>query len=177
MVEVDYCSQGYLDWRYGPGQPRKCYSQAEADALIDYLLVEVSLLTEYFDSTTFDQSQTIKFFINNDIRISPIRNLSQTYEYKVSENYVTLKDSWITNIFHDRSFQTYSDVRMSHHYHQARNVPAGNKSQPLISIQFKYDEDSIHYTRQVQSLTDIFTMFGGLMGVTITIASILLAPI
>ena len=71
------------------------------------------MLTEYFDQNNFETHHPINSLINNDIYLTITPNVSMTYYYKVSQNYITLKDSWITNIFHDKSFLKYTDFRFA----------------------------------------------------------------
>lgn len=108
--------------------------------------MQISVLTEYFDQNDFESKPPIKSLINNDIYLTITPNVSMTYYYKVSQNYITLKDSWITNIFHDKSFLKYTDFRFVN-IQQGKNEIS--MELPLISVEFNLDESSFHYTRQV----------------------------
>ena len=55
----------------------------------------------------------------------------------------------------------------------APGVPVPN-SQPLIALDFLIDENSVHIVRQVQTLSDILSMTGGLMGIVFAVTRVFL---
>lgn len=48
-------------------------------------------------------------------------------------------------------------------------MPDITVNMPLMTVEFLIDENLAHFERRVQTLADVFSMTGGLMGITIAI--------
>jgi hypothetical protein len=111
--------------------------------------------------------------INNDLYLTPTLNVSNNYYYKFSQNFVTLKDSFINYINEEKTLE-FLDQRIVH-FQPGNNDLKVNM--PLLSVEWQVDEVSVYYEREVTQLTDLLSKVGGLMSLLFTVIGIFLRPI
>lgn len=70
------------------------------------------ILAEFFDQYEFDDIP-VKRQINNDIYLTLNKYISNNYYYKISENLLTLSDSYISDLLPPLE-TSYIDVRSVH---------------------------------------------------------------
>ena len=126
----------------------------------------------YFDQYSFNGS-CIKSQINMDIYLTLHPNISNNYYYKISQNLITLLDSWVSDLL-PPTLREYFDMRF---VHLQPGVPDLDAKQSLITVGFGLDENVLHFSRRVQTIADVFSAIGGLMGISMAICKILLAPL
>lgn len=112
--------------------------------------------------------------INNDVYMTLTPGVSENYYYKINENQVSLLDTWLSS-FLSPEILTYLDFRYSHYQQGAYSMPDANM--PLLTVEFQLDENSLKYVRKVQSIADILSLTGGLMGILFALINITLRPI
>ena len=126
----------------------------------------------YFDQHSFNGS-CIKSQINLDITLTLHPNVSNNYYYKISQNLITLLDSWVSDLL-PPTLREYFDMRFVHFQ---QGVPDMDTNMTLITVGFGLDENVLHFSRRVQTIADVFSAIGGLMGISMAICKILLAPL
>jgi hypothetical protein len=126
----------------------------------------------YFDQYSFNGS-CIKSQINMDIYLTLHPNISNNYYYKISQNFITLLDSWVSDLI-PPTLREYFDMRF---VHLQPGVPDLDTKVALLTVGFGLDENVSHFSRRVQTIADVFSATGGLMGISMAICQILLAPL
>ena len=84
---------------------------------------------------------------------------------------MSLLDTWLSSLLPPETL-SYLDFRYSHYQQGAYSV-----NMPLLSVGFQMDENSLKYVRKVQSIADILSLTGGLMGMLFAVITIVLRPI
>jgi hypothetical protein len=98
----------------------------------------------YFDQYSFNDT-SIKSQINSDIYLTLHPNISNNYQYKISQNKVTLLDSWVSDLVPTKEHK-FTDVRFAH---IQQGFPDKTNSLALLTVDFTIDENISHYTRRV----------------------------
>ena len=80
-------------------------------------------------------------------------NISVNKVYKISENFVSLQDSWLSNLI-ESDGNTYIDFKLSNDYYPRVDL---SQNLPLFTLQFVLDENSNQISRIVQTIFDGFS--------------------
>lgn len=111
----------------------------------------------------------VKSEITNDQTITLNTYMSTTILMKISMNYLILNDEWVTNLMSPKNI-SYVDFRFAM---TSIGMPDATPYEPLHKIMFTFDENMLIYERKLVTLPDIIAQTGGLMGIIISGASII----
>lgn len=125
-------------------------------------------MSQYFNQSDFTSHSPINSVINNDLYFTLKEGASNNFMYKLSQNFVTLQDNMLSDLFPPREY-TYHDFRFIHFQPRTHST---EKMLPLLQVIFGLDDQTLSIRREKQTLPEVFSIIGGLLGIIFTVCGI-----
>ncbi|CDW72160.1 UNKNOWN [Stylonychia lemnae] len=153
------CPEENFNLKLSGGENLKCKTQEESEAILPYMNVFFSYITQYFDHNNYGPNPIINNIQNYYWPLN--KYISNNQMMKYTQNIVNTADSWLTsNLFGDEF--VYYTGRLEYTQIGTRDLDAGWS---LFSVEIDMDEGYIKTGRTVMTILDAFSIVGGLMGI------------
>ncbi len=113
-----------------------CKSKNESNEIIIDMEIQIALITQYFNQSEFKASTPIRNVINNHLYFTLKEGASNNFEYKISQNFVSLQDNLFSDLFPTKEF-SYHDFR---YVHFQPGTHSSEKGYPLLAVSFGLDD-------------------------------------
>ena len=150
-----------------------CKSKNESNEIITDMEIQIAFVTQYFNQSEFKESTPIKSVINKDLYFTLKEGASNNFVYKLSQNFVTIQDNIFSDLFPAKEY-TYHDFRFIHFQPGTHST---EKLLPLLQVIFGLDEQTLSFRRVKQTLPEVFSIIGGLLGIIFTVCGIFMQAI
>ena len=111
--------------------------------------------------------------INNDLYFTLKEDASNNFIYRLSQNFVTLQDNMLSDLFPPKEY-TYHDFRFVHFQ---PGTHSSEKALPLLQVIFGLDDQTLSVRREKQTLPEVFSIIGGLLGIIFTVCGIFMQAV
>ena len=111
--------------------------------------------------------------INTDLYFTIKRGASLNYQYKFSKNRVKLQENLLSDLFETEE-HFYQDIRNVGFYESDYNL---DSDRPLLSVQFLLDDQVMNFIRTKQTIPEVFSILGGLLGFLLGLIDVVMGVI